>query len=108
MRKIQLKLFDRRRNQNFWFHFCYIPMNLWEKYQSKFQVLNMDNHIKEWIKQDFGYDMVTMEDMVKAKNSIKSIYAEQYPDIYLDSEGDRQGWVRVWLSDKITKLLEVK
>ena len=83
-------------------------MNLWEKYQSKFQVLNMDNHIKEWIKQDFGYDMITMEDMVKAKNSIKSIYAEQYPDIYLDSEGDRQGWVRVWLSDKITKLLEVK
>lgn len=107
MRKIQLKLFDGRRNQNFWFHFCYIPQDLWEKYQEKFKVNNMDSIVKEWIKQDFGLEVVRMNDIYQAKDLIKDLYAKSHPDIFISGQGDHQGWTRVWLVDKIKLLLEV-
>ena len=106
MRKIQLTLFDGRRNQNYWFHFCYIPMDIWEQYQSKYKVNNMDVQIKEWIKQDFGLDVTHMMDLDKAKDYIKKKYAEAYPQVFLQADSDRQGWTRVWLTEKIKTLLE--
>jgi hypothetical protein len=36
------------------------------------------------------------------------MYSERYPEIFLDNEIDRQGWVRVWLTDKIKKMLEAE
>lgn len=107
MRKIQLRLFDGRRNQNFWFHFCYVPKDLWMKYAEKFKVTNLDAQVKAWIKQDFDFDVVYMDDIYQAKERIKKLYAEVYPDVFLNSDGDRQGWARVWLTDKIKHALEV-
>ena len=106
--KIQLRAFDRRRNQNFWFHFCYLHDDIWAKYQNKFNTNNMDAQIKEWLKQDFGFEVVYMDDIYEAKEYIKKLYAEAYPEIYIDNEGDHQGWARVWLTGKINKLLEVE
>lgn len=108
MEKIQLKAFDRRRNQNAWFHFCYISKSLWLKYKERFQVVNLDAQIKEWLKQDFDFDVEYVEDIYEAKEHIKKLYAEVYPEVYLANEGDRQGWTRVWLTAKINKILEEK
>lgn len=104
MEKIQLKAFDRRRNQNFWFHFCYIPDDVWEKYKAKFNTANMDSQVKAWLQEDFGLEVVNMEDVYTAKDRIKQLYAEVYPDVYIHTEGDRQGWARVWLTAKINKI----
>lgn len=68
----------------------------------------MDTQVKEWLEQDFGLKVTHMEDINAAKDSIKNLYSEAHPDIFLDTEGDRQGWTRVWLSGKIKKLLEVE
>ena len=107
MEKIQLKAFDRRRNQQCWFHFCYLPTDTCMPYKSKFKSTNMDALIKSWLKQDFDLDVVNMEDVYTAKELIKKLYAEVYPEVFLESEGDRQGWTRVWLTNKIKHLLEV-
>lgn len=104
MEKIQIKAFDRRRNQNFWFHFCYLTDDVWAKYKAKSSG-NMDDLVKAWLLEDFGFEVVTMEDVYTAKDLIKKVYAEAYPEVYLHAEGDRQGWTRVWLTSKITKLL---
>ena len=108
MRKIQIKAFDRRRNQNFWFHFCYLPVDLSLAYNNKFKTYNMDALIKAWLKKDFNFEVVYMEDIYEAKELIKQRYSEMYPDVFLGSEGDRQGWARVWLVEKIKILLEVE
>ena len=105
MEKIQLKAFDRRRNQNFWFHFCYLPEDIWVKYR-QIAPGNMDAQIKAWLKQDFDLDIINMEDVYTAKDLIKQVYAEAYPEVFLQNEGDRQGWTRVWLTGKIKRLLE--
>lgn len=107
MEKIQLKAFDRRRNQNFWFHFCYIPKDIWLKYKNKFNIPNLDAQIKAWLKQDFDFEVVYMDDIYEAKDQIKKLYAEVYPEVFLENEGDRQGWTRVWLTQKIKHALEV-
>lgn len=108
MQKIQLKLFDGRRNQNFWFHFCYVPKQLWLQYAERFKVANMDAQVKAWLKQDFGFEVIHMDDIYKAKEHIKQLYAEVYPDVFLENDGDRQGWSRVWLTEKIKHMLEVE
>lgn len=105
MEKIQIKAFDKRRNQNFWFHFCYIADDVWKKYSAKFGSANMNNQVKAWLKEDFGIDVVNMEDVYTSKDLIKQQYAEAYPEVYLHTEGDRQGWTRVWLTSKITKAI---
>lgn len=106
MKKVSLRLFDGRRNQNFWFHFCYLPDELWEHYTSTFKVGNLDSQVKAWLKLDFGLDVACMEDIHVAKEHIKKLYAEVYPEVYLDTTGDRQGWSRVWLSEKIKRMME--
>lgn len=105
MEKIQLKAFDGRRNQNFWFHFCYIADDLWKRYRDTFHVRNMDAQIKVWLEQDFDLEIECMEDVSKAKECIKKLYSEVYPEIYTPSDSDRQGWCRVWLTNKVTQLL---
>ena len=107
MEKIQLKAFDGRRNQLCWFHFCYLPTEVCMPYKSKFKTINMDSLIKSWVKQDFDFEIVNMEDVYTAKELIKKLYAEMYPEVYLENAGDRQGWTRVWLTNKIKHLLEV-
>lgn len=107
MEKIQLKAFDRRRNQLCWFHFCYLPTDACVLYKNKFKTVNMDSLIKSWVKQDFDFEIVNMEDVYTAKELIKKLYAEVYPEVYLENTGDRQGWTRVWLTNKIKHLMEV-
>lgn len=107
MEKIMVKLFDRRRNQKIWFHFCYLPDFVWEKYHTKYPAkLNLDAEIKEWIKQDFDVEMEYVDDIYEAKERIKDKYSATYPAVFLKSESDRQGWSRVWLTEKINNLLE--
>jgi hypothetical protein len=106
VKKIQLRLFDGRRNQNFWFHFCYIPRELWIQCKDTLGIANLDSQVKLWINQDFGLDIVHMDDMYKVKQCIKDMYSKRYPEVFLDSDSDRQGWVRVWLTEKIKAMLE--
>lgn len=106
MKKIQLRLFDGRRNQNFWFHFCYIPKDLWVKCKDVLGITNLDSYVKLWIQQDFGLELIHLADIYKVKQAIKEVYSKRYPEIFLENEGDRQGWVRVWLVEKIKTLLE--
>ena len=108
MEKIQIRVFDTRKKQYYWMHFCYLQNSYASRYRQKTFSTNMDAHIKAWLKQDFGLDVVTMDDVYKAKELIKKRYAELYPDVFLENEGDRQGWSRVWLTEKINKLLEVQ
>lgn len=105
MEKIQIKAFDRRRNQNIWVHFCYIADDIWTAYQNAFGKVNMDSQVKTWLKEEFDFEIATIEDVYKAKDLIKQVYATTYPDVYLHTEGDRQGWTRVWLTGKINNML---
>lgn len=68
----------------------------------------MDSQVKAWLKLDFGLDATCMDDIRAAKERIKELYAEVYPDVYLANAGDRQGWTRVWLSEKIKHMLEAE
>lgn len=106
MEKIQLKAFDRRRNQNSWFHFCYIAKDLWKRYNYVTKANNMDALVKEWLKQDFNLTIEYMEDIYEAKERIKELYSRAYPEVYLPGDSDRQGWTRVWLTNKLKELLE--
>lgn len=76
-------------------------------YNDKFKTYNMDALIKAWLKQDFNFEVIYMEDIYEAKELIKQKYSKMYPEVFIANEGDRQGWSRVWLAEKVKTLLEV-
>ena len=64
-----------------WFHFCYIPKALWEKYHYVTRANNLDIQIKEWLQQDFNCVVEYMDDIYEAKECIKQLYAKLYPEV---------------------------
>lgn len=103
MEKIHIKAFDQLRNKNCWVHFCYVDEKLLNKFKNKLNLCtrDIDSQIKTWALEEFNLKVVYYSDISKLKNKIKRKYKKLYPEIYIESESDRQGWTRVWLTDKI-------
>ena len=89
-----------------WMHLCYINRELHVTYSKKFGHLN-NNSLSRWGKQDFGVDMevCTVEDLDKLKALVKAYYSEKYPEVYYDSTTDHQGWLRLWITNKMKEEL---
>lgn len=106
--KIQVCVFDPRINQKYWFHFCYIDEEISFKFKDVIHPKKPEEYIKQWMKEDFSFELETHSDIYKAKDLIKDYYKEVYPEVYMANTGDRQGWCRVWLNYKINQFLNAR
>ena len=90
-------------------HFCYVPEEVKDEFDSKIEgVPRSSNYwIIKWAAEDFGIvNISTYDDVEDLKNHIKLKYKELYPELYLESSTDQQGWTRVWFTQHIEKELE--
>lgn len=99
LQKVAAKVW--RDDENVWVHFCYVPTELKQRFDEKVNTKNqsLDTWIRIWAKEDFGYDK--MEDYVhleQLKKAVKLKFKIEFPEVYVDSDSDRQGWLRIWLS----------
>lgn len=111
--KLLLKLYDDKAEQYKWVHLCYIPDKLFHQYkENKPEAFgNMNKTLARWVKEDFDRDMfvVTAVELEILKNLVKEQCKEMYPEIFIaDQNTDRQGWLRVWVTRKMTEDLEAK
>jgi hypothetical protein len=106
LHKIKIKV--KWKNSWVWTHFCYVP----DEVALKFFELNKEGQeanywIAKWAKEDFGPDVLeTEEDLNRLKLQIKELYKSKYPELYIDSATDKQGWLRVWCKTHMEKELE--
>ena len=92
-----------------WVHFCYVETEVYKKFidivgsEEKLNTL-----LSIWCKSDFQVDMsmVTSEDLQTLRDLIKDRYKTIYPELYRDSSTDRQGWTRVWVTEKMRKVVQ--
>lgn len=93
-----------------WRHLCYVDKELCDSYLSTTgkTMVDMGKTIVGWCKRDFQKDIKlnTRKSIEELREIIKNHYKTKYPELYHDSNTDRQGWVRVWITENMKKELE--
>mgnify|MGYP001007710734 CR=1 FL=1 len=93
--KIQIKV--NREGNTSWSHFCYVPAELKQEFDATFNHMNPTKWILKWAQEDFKIKKLdTWEDLESLKSRIKNLYKDRYPELYIESTTDNQGWLRVW------------
>ena len=107
---ILLKINDAETDTSKWVHLCYADENLYNTYlflqSDEYKCMNPT--LSAWAKEDFNVDlsMDSIEDIATLKKLVKEAYREKYPEIYRDSPTDRQGWLRIWVNNKMKEAID--
>ena len=106
--KIQCKIGSGVTEQ--WVHFCYVLEEVKKRFDG---VVNINGRasgdwLLKWAGEDYGVtEIITPEDLEELKLAIRDTYRDKYPEIYLESNTDSQGWLRVWFTHHMEKELEL-
>lgn len=106
-KKIQYKLGVGETEK--WVHFCYVPRELEEEFNTKVNKHNLPiyNWIMKWGAEDYELDSIIDENSFEIlKSHIQEQYRQEYPEIYLPSNTDSQGWLRVWTTKHMKKEID--
>lgn len=106
--KVQIKVKLGRRGFT-WVHFCYIPLEVKREFDEYVTPKNqLANYwITKWAVEDFGkVNLETEQDLANLKNLIRDRYKTEYPELYIESNTDNQGWLRVWYTKNMERELE--
>ena len=105
VKKLMVKLFDEDSGKVKWLHVCYIGSKLYDTFLEEKHIdsIQFADFIADWFNKDFGQHitMTTKRDLNILKGVVKERYKVIFPAIYNNTEIDSQGWVRVWLSEKM-------
>lgn len=105
VKKLMVKLFDEDDGKVKWLHVCYIGSKLYDTFLEEKHIdsIQFADFIADWFNKDFGQHitMTTKRDLNILKGVVKERYRVIFPAIYNNTEIDSQGWVRVWLSEKM-------
>lgn len=107
--KILLKIIDSETNTPKWIHLCYADEAIYSEYTLQNTASGyMNNVLSRWAEEDFkvNLSMESVEDVATLKSLVKELYKEKYPEVYRDSATDRQGWLRLWVNNKMKEELK--
>lgn len=109
-KKVMLKVIHEDRNAKknpMWTHFCYVNSDI---YSAFFQTLDLTveefpSFLTKWTREDFNLqlDFTKNNDIRILKALIIDRFKELYPHMYYNAVVDNNGWMRVWLSEKMGK-----
>lgn len=105
LKKVQIKVIDDISDSIKWEHVAYVDRDLYDVFLHDMGCSRAEfaNYIAKWVKQDFNYTitMAHRNDIEVAKALVKKRYQKAYPELFVDSPTDRQGWMRMWLNKKM-------
>lgn len=106
MKKVTVKCYDDSLKSMSWVHLCYVQPNLWASFKKKLSdERSLNDFLSKWAAEDFGVTLKvnSIEDLSELKALIKNKAQTQYPHIYLKTNIDSQGWIRVWVQEHLMK-----
>lgn len=111
LQKVLIKVINDDTDQVSWEHIAYADSRLYKHFLKKMGCSRSEfaEFITKWAKQDFNIDllMAHKNDILILKRLIKDRYKKAQPYVYIETETDRQGWVRVWLTRKMMEELKL-
>lgn len=94
-----------------WEHVCYMDKELYQQFlkERNAERYELAEFLCRWAKEDFNVDlsMSKKSDIIILKHLVRDFYKRAHPELYIDSETDRQGWIRVWITKKIREELNI-
>ena len=107
--KLLVRVYMDDSEEFHWIHFCYVDDELYKKFASMYEdQVTLNEILARWCKEDFNIDskMDKIGDIFQLKELIKDVYKEKYPELFRDSKTDRQGWTRIWMTEKMREEIE--
>ena len=105
--KLVIKVFDDLDGSLHWMHFCYVNKEL---YLSFLELMDCDRadltqFFSKWLKEEFCIDlgMTKRRDIEVLKEIIRDKYRRAHPHLFIEGTTDRQGWLRIWVSEHMEK-----
>lgn len=90
-------------------HFCYVADEIKQEFDrkvnSRYGMLTPE-WVSKWAKEDFCLAVKDKYDLESLRQLIKNMYAKKYPELFIGSKKDRQGWSRVWYTEKMQKEMD--
>jgi hypothetical protein len=106
--KFQIKIKQPDKSYN-WVHFSYVPSSLklqFDKWVNGRGWLT-NQWLNRWAADEFGLGRIDKpEDLQALRIAIKDKYKKLYPEIFIASDTDFQGWSRVWVADRMKQELK--
>ena len=108
--KFLVKVLNEDIDKLSWEHLCYAPRDLYLKFLEVkgIERFQMADFVTRWAKEDFNVDlpMTTGKDIAILRELVLDKYSNAYPHLVRKSETDRQGWMRVWVTNHMERDLQ--
>ena len=108
--KFLVKVLNEDTDRLSWEHLCYAPRGLYLKFLKvkDLERFQMADFVARWAKEDFNIDlpMSTYKDIAILRELVLDKYSSAYPHLVRKSETDRQGWMRVWVTNHMERDLQ--
>lgn len=105
--KFLVKVLNEDTDKLSWEHLCYAPRDLYLKFLKVKDIerFQMADFVARWAKEDFNIDlpMATYKDIAILRELVLDKYSSAYPHLVRKSETDRQGWMRVWVTNHMER-----
>lgn len=102
LKKIQIKVIDDISDDIKWEHLAYAEPAVYDEFLKTMGCSRKEfaNYVSKWAFFDFNIKltMAHRNDIETLRVLVKERYKKAYPDLYVESETDRQGWMRAWLT----------
>ncbi len=109
--KILIKVVNETHDRPEWTHISYIDRDLYNKFMQEkgIETTDLNDFLSRWAKEDFNINlpMSSKNDIRVLKELVRDFYKRAHPELYIESNTDRQGWLRVWLTRKIKEELNI-
>lgn len=109
-KQLRMYLFDEDAEKVKWMYVCDIGAKLYNTFLRKMGIdeKQFSDYVADWFKVDFGFNfaMSTRRDLAILKGSVKERYKILYPSIYANTDITPEGWVRIWISEKMERELK--
>lgn len=109
--KMLIKVVNESSDRSEWTHISYVDKELYRRFMEEkgLETTDLNDVLSRWAKEDFNANlpMSSKNDILVLKHLVKDFYKRAHPELYIDSNTDRQGWMRVWLSKKIKEELRI-
>nr|DAM10886.1 MAG TPA: hypothetical protein [Caudoviricetes sp.] len=109
--KVIIKVVNEEHDRAEWTHISYIDDDLYKRFMKAktLETTDLNDIISRWAKEDFNIHlaMSSKNDIKVLKELVKDFYRRAHPELYIESNTDRQGWFRVWLTRKMKEELNI-
>jgi hypothetical protein len=108
--KVLIKVIDDETDKFSWVHICYADKRVYLAFLERLSCDRKDfaEWLSKWAKEEFNVElpMTHTNDIIVLKKLIRDRFKRAHPMLFIESNTDHQGWIRIWVTRKMMEELK--